>query len=974
MVATFSQAQSPTQVHQDEWVLESGVNESITTNSIESATDTKQIAKFLEWKGYYHLLGYFIYGINLASGKRIIQQFKPDEPHPFPGKEPARYLTAKSHYDAILLDAPGLDWYKIAEDLSIPLHITEGGKKAGALLTHGYVAIALCGVDMWHVKGNKQELVANLELIQWQGRSVVITLDADSYTNKNVRRNIKELSAELERRGALVTVAYWGLELGKGIDDVLVNHGKEMISAIMDNKLPLADWLKGLENQFNNNPETEPQKLNQKLPPQDEIAWKVAEKYRDQMAWNSSIQSWFKYSPDSGMWEELTSESVRRLVSTHLQSLPSGHNFTANYVSGVMMQLKAYLEVTSWDEQSGLIPLQDGVLDIVTQKLLPHAPGYRFLWQLPYKWADRTLGCQPIQAWLMEATKGDCQVVQVLRAYLKAVVTGRTDLQRYLELIGAGGTGKGTYSRLAMALIGKCNTAVTTLEQLEKNRFETAAIHGKRLLLITDSERYGGEVSTLKAITGGDPVRYEKKNVQQTKPFMPTCMVIVSANEPIQSSDYTSGLERRRLTIPFTHQVEKKKRRDLDVEFKPYLAGLLEWVLTMPDEQVAEFVRNTSESVFALKNWKVDTLLDTNPLADWFDSCLALVVGEKTYVGDSRGRTDLYLYASYCDYMAGSGNKAVSGKRFSNLLQDLAVNQLGFKTVKKARDRNGSYFPNLAIRTGKYAMLPRPITGNLDVLPDDTPPSLPPPCDGSMPNCDGSVTAEILGSDGCDGCDGFSQSDLHAEYKAENLIAEMVPLVADEVEASNPSQSITMQSGQGFQPSQQPITIHHQPSLPSQQPVEVGEMAQELVSAATEIEPLQVNDVVMFTNPDNLLAFKKFENLSLTIIALIPLADLAQCKLPDSTTESFKMGTLKKMVQPELAAVEKVTQPQQLFRNGDRVRYQHWCGRFGGYVRSGCLVVFDKSKSTTKLYGSAPTEPLAESELMLIERANVLPE
>jgi hypothetical protein len=67
-------------------------------------------------------------------------------------------------------------------------------------------------------------------------------------------------------------------------------------------------------------------------------------------------------------------------------------------------------------------------------------------------------------------------------------------------------------------------------------------------------------------------------------------------------------------------------------------------------------------------------------------------------------------------------------------------------------------------------------------------------------------------------------------------------------------------------------------------------------------------------------------------------------------------------------------QPERLFKNGDRVRYQHWCGRFGGYVRSGCLVVFDKSKSTTKLYGPAPTEPLAESELVLIKRANFLPE
>jgi putative DNA primase/helicase len=754
MVISFK-AQALQQTHQNEWLLESAVNESITTNSIESVSDKKAIAKFLEWKGYYHLLGYFIYGIDLASGKRLIQQFKPDAPHPFPEKEPAKYLTAKSHYDAILLDAPGLDWYKVAEDVSIPLHITEGGKKAGALLTHEYTAIALCGVDMWHVKGNKQELVPNLELIQWHRRSVVITFDADSYTNKNVRRNIKELSAELERRGAIATVAYWDLQLGKGIDDVLVNHGEDMINTIMNHKQPYADWLRNLENQFNTSDASgKSHQRQKKLPSENELARAFAEKYRERMAWNSLIKAWYQYQEESGIWEEITPETVRRLVSAHIES-SIGPAFSANYVTGIMSQLKALLQVTRWDEQPGLIPLQDGVLEIATMKLLPHAPGYRLLWQLPYKWADRTIGCVPIHAWMMEATRGNHQLIEVLRAYLKAVVTGRTDLQRYLELIGAGGTGKGTYSRLAMALVGHNNTTVTTLEQLEKNRFETAAIHGKRLLLITDSERYGGEVSTLKAITGGDPVRYEKKNVQQTKPFMPTCMVIVSANEPIQSSDYTSGLERR-LTIPFMHQVEANQRRDLDAEFKPYLPGLLDWVLAMPDQDVAQLVRNTSESVFALKNWKIETLLDTNPLADWFDNCLVLVAGEKTYVGDSRRRPDSYLYASYCDYMAGNGNKAVSGKRFSNLLQDLAVNQLKFKRIKKARDRYGSYFPDIAIRAGKYAALPRPITGELDdIPPDDTPPPGLSHCDGSVADYDGLVTAETIGSDGCDGCDGF---------------------------------------------------------------------------------------------------------------------------------------------------------------------------------------------------------------------------
>jgi hypothetical protein len=254
------------------------------------------------------------------------------------------------------------------------LTITEGGKKAGAFQTCGFISIGLCGVDMWHVKGNKQQLVPNLELIEWQERQVPIAFDADSYTNKNVRRNIKELATELERRGAVVTVADWDLELGKGIDDVLVNHGKDMINAIMNHKQPYADWLRNLENQFNaSNASGKSHQRQKKLPSQNELARAFAEKYRERMAWNSLIKAWYQFNEESGIWEEITPETVRRLVSAHIES-SIGPAFSANYVTGIMSQLKALLQVTRWDEQPGLIPLQDGVLEIATMKAFTSRP------------------------------------------------------------------------------------------------------------------------------------------------------------------------------------------------------------------------------------------------------------------------------------------------------------------------------------------------------------------------------------------------------------------------------------------------------------------------------------------------------------------------------------------------------------------------------------------------------------------------
>jgi hypothetical protein len=71
---------------------------------------------------------------------------------------------------------------------------------------------------------------------------------------------------------------------------------------------------------------------------------------------------------------------------------------------------------------------------------------------------------------------------------------------------------------------------------------------------------------------------------------------------------------------------------------------------------------------------------------------------------------------------------------------------------------------------------------------------------------------------------------------------------------------------------------------------------------------------------------------------------------------------------------QKAAQPERLFKNGDRVQFQHWYGRFAAYVKSGCLVEWDKMpKSLLKRYGKAPAHPVLESELVLIKRADALP-
>lgn len=619
------------------------------------------------------------------------------------------------------------------------------------------------------------------------------------------------------------------------------------------------------------------------------IARELAERYRHELAWHTGLKLWLRYGAKSpGVWSETPDESVNSVVIAALESRPdTAGNYSFPFISHTVSLMKAYLQVHEWDETPGLIPLQDGVLELSTNKLLCHSPGYRFLWCLPYKWVNRVIGCQPIIDWIAEAMKGNLDRVALVRAYLKASVTGRTDLQRYLECIGPGGSGKGTLTRLDMALVGAENTVVTTLEQLEKNRFETAGIFGKRLLLITDSERYGGEVSVLKAITGGDPVRYERKNVQQSKSFTPTCMVIVAANEPVVSNDYTSGLERRRLTLPFTHQVKPGERRDLDREFKPYLPGLLAWALAMPDEEMTRLLLDTCNTVQSLAASKAEFLIETNPMAEWLDACVVINPIAKTYVGVAQRDkspandniylfTNKWLYASYCQYSATTGSKAVSVRRFSTLLHDLCISQLKLDGIYKGRDNKGTYFEGLAIRYEDDDRN-RPISFS----------SPPPKSDGLKPESDGLVTGQTLGSDGSDGSDGLFLSDI----KKINLF-----------ERTSKKQT----ENNGCEKKQIYHHFHHNPSLPS-------------IPATTKPSLAEIQSV---TNPSPTPeSAKSCEKPAVTERALTPQELAAQINYAPNWSAAWQVIERAAKLNEKNNSIVLKTLIKKGFTNFDRVRF-----------------------------------------------------
>lgn len=429
-----------------------------------------------------------------------------------------------------------------------------------------------------------------------------------------------------------------------------------------------------------------------------------------------ALQGHLAFSRDTQLWHGFTGthwqpffspaiaeELISRLVFAGTPNV----GFESRYLNGLIGLLRRGLLPMPEPVENTLIPFANGLLNPVTRALTPITPENAPTWSLPYAYSP-SADCPTIKAWLKKAVGNDADSVEFLRAWLAALLTGRADLQKFLHLIGPAGTGKGTFIRLAKALVGDANTVVTDLRSLEQNRFETAALYGKRLAAITDTSRYGGSVDVFKALTGQDPLRLERKHQQQTATFQFEGMTLLASNEAIQTSDLTGALERRRLTVRFDHVASDEERRLWDTQggeaavLHREIPGLVNWLLELNRADVTRLITQRPARVAAAN---LEALRASNPVADWMMDSLIPDPSAQTQVGikiENRQsgvvcfeQADVWLYPNYLRWCQQHGREALSLTRFSGLILD--VGKVLGKNLTKDRDRYGAHVKGLRL-------------------------------------------------------------------------------------------------------------------------------------------------------------------------------------------------------------------------------------------------------------------------------------
>lgn len=414
---------------------------------------------------------------------------------------------------------------------------------------------------------------------------------------------------------------------------------------------------------------------------------------------------WYKFE---NYWCECLSTEFSSAITQLLYAGSLDLGFSNNYHSGVVSLLQKCGQNLLPKAKENIIPFQNGLLNLASGELVPATPENASTWILPFEY-DREARCPNFLAWLSEAVEGDEATIALLRAWINALLTGRSDLQVFLHLIGPGGTGKSTFGRLVFVLVGEQNATTTSLKQLETNRFESANIFGKRLTAIEDTDKYGGSVSVLKAMTGQDPLRLERKNQQQQGSFIYEGQTLMMSNERLASTDNTSGIERRRVTVEFKKRLTQEERvvwakRGGETEILHREApGIINWALLLTPEEVRSVFKEMPERI-RLAN--LEAARFNNPLVDWMLRSLLPAPDEATQIGSkgeyrSEGKVlyeyaDRRLYPNYLTWCQESGREKLSLQRFSAAIIDAAATY--GVNVSKKRDKTGTKLYGLRIR------------------------------------------------------------------------------------------------------------------------------------------------------------------------------------------------------------------------------------------------------------------------------------
>lgn len=303
------------------------------------------------------------------------------------------------------------------------------------------------------------------------------------------------------------------------------------------------------------------------------------------------------------------------------------------------------------NDRRNYLPMQNGLFELSTRKLLPHTPDIFTTNLLPYGY-DPDAKCSRWLQYLSEVFMGDQGQIAFIQEAVGYIFHKEIPTPAIFFLIGVGSNGKSVFMHILTDLIGEQNAASINLNIMSNERYLLQLLDKMANISCETPQRIQFNTNNIKAVVAGDMVT-GREIYKQPVMFKPYAKHFLAMNETPTIEDTSYGMERRLYLIDFP-KIFKDSEVDVHLikKLKIELPGIFNWAL--------QGYENLKERQFAftpplaMKNAKARYKKEMNSISAFTSRCLVTSGGS--------GVTLKNLYEHYTRFCESEGYKNPSKK------------------------------------------------------------------------------------------------------------------------------------------------------------------------------------------------------------------------------------------------------------------------------------------------------------------------
>lgn len=331
---------------------------------------------------------------------------------------------------------------------------------------------------------------------------------------------------------------------------------------------------------------------------EDSATIRFAELYNGRLRFCHDHKAWFEWTGAS--WRQnrtgLAFRWARELARDLAQAFEGEASVQAvlgktAFASGVekFARTDAAFAVTqdAWDPDLWLLGTPGGTVDLRTGELREPDPADGIT-KLTAVAPAKTPDCPLWLAFLEQATKGDAQMIRLLRQLAGYALVGDTREEILPFAFGGGGNGKGVTINTLARIMGDYAVTATMdtfmATQGDKHSTDLAMLRGARLVTASETEegRAWAE-SRIKQMTGRDPITARFMRCDNFT-YIPQFLLLIMGNNKPNLNNVDDAMRRRFIMLPFENRplvadttLPEKLRAEWPAILRWAIEGCLDW-------------------------------------------------------------------------------------------------------------------------------------------------------------------------------------------------------------------------------------------------------------------------------------------------------------------------------------------------------------------------------------------------------------